>query len=55
MSHQPDRILSKEKADQFKDVHPEFKTKPPGEFAAYVAAERAKWSKLIRDADIKLE
>ena len=28
---------------------------PPDEFAAYVAAERAKWSKLIRDADIKLE
>jgi tripartite-type tricarboxylate transporter receptor subunit TctC len=28
---------------------------PPGEFAAYVKSERAKWSKLIREAGIKLE
>jgi len=28
---------------------------PPDEFAAYIRAERDKWAKIIRDADIKLE
>ena len=30
-------------------------TGPPQEFADYIKAERRKWSKVIRDADIKLE
>jgi len=30
-------------------------TGPPQEFADYINAERRKWSKVIRDADIKLE
>jgi tripartite-type tricarboxylate transporter receptor subunit TctC len=28
---------------------------PPDQFAAFVAADRAKWSKVIRDADIKVQ
>ena len=28
---------------------------PPEEFAAYIRAERDKWSKIIREANIKLE
>jgi hypothetical protein len=28
---------------------------PPNEFAAYIKAERTKWSGVIRDADLKLE
>jgi tripartite-type tricarboxylate transporter receptor subunit TctC len=30
-------------------------TGPPGDFAAYIKAERDKWAKVIREAGIKLE
>jgi tripartite-type tricarboxylate transporter receptor subunit TctC len=67
-AHLPNDIVTKIDADVIKIFNdPAFRARfldpqlfesmagPPGEFAGYVKAERDKWSKVIREADIKLE